>query len=62
MIGNEGAGLGEEWLSLADARIAIPTPGCVESLNAAVAGSLLLYEASRQRISNLEPRTSNLSS
>ena len=42
MIGNEGAGLGEEWLSLADARIAIPTPGRVESLNAAVAGSLLL--------------------
>jgi TrmH family RNA methyltransferase len=49
MIGNEGAGLGEQWLSLADARIAIPTPGRVESLNAAVAGSLLLYEASRQR-------------
>ena len=49
MIGNEGAGLGEEWLALADARISIPTPGRVESLNAAVAGSLLLYEASRQR-------------
>ena len=49
MIGNEGAGLGEQWLSLADARITIPTPGRVESLNAAVAGSLLLYEASRQR-------------
>jgi TrmH family RNA methyltransferase len=49
MIGNEGSGLGEEWLALADARITIPTPGGVESLNAAVAGSLLLYEASRQR-------------
>jgi TrmH family RNA methyltransferase len=49
MIGNEGAGLGEEWLALADARITIPTPGRVESLNAAVAGSLLLYEAARQR-------------
>lgn len=60
MIGNEGAGLGEEWLALADARISIPTPGRVESLNAAVAGSLLLYEASRQRTSNLGPRTSNL--
>jgi TrmH family RNA methyltransferase len=60
MIGNEGAGLSTELLSLADARIAIPTPGRVESLNAAVAGSLLLYEASRQRTSNLEPRTSNL--
>jgi TrmH family RNA methyltransferase len=49
MIGNEGAGLSTELLSLADARITIPTPGRVESLNAAVAGSLLLYEASRQR-------------
>jgi len=49
MIGNEGAGLSEEWLQLADARITIPTPGHVESLNAAIAGSLLLYEASRQR-------------
>jgi TrmH family RNA methyltransferase len=68
MIGNEGAGLADEFLALADARIAIPTPGRVESLNAAVAGSLLLYEASRQReasrqcTSHLEPRTSNLSS
>jgi TrmH family RNA methyltransferase len=60
MIGNEGAGLSAELLSLADARIAIPTPGRVESLNAAVAGSLLLYEASRQRTSDLEPRTSTL--
>jgi RNA methyltransferase, TrmH family len=49
MIGNEGAGLAPDLLALADARIAIATPGPVESLNAAVAGSLLLYEASRQR-------------
>ena len=49
MIGNEGAGLGEEWLEMCDARVTIPCPGPVESLNAAVAGSLLLYEASRQR-------------
>ena len=49
MIGNEGAGLSPELLDISDARITIPTPGPVESLNAAVAGSLLLYEASRQR-------------
>lgn len=49
MIGNEGAGLGQEWLSLAHGRVTLPCPGAVESLNAAVAGSLLLYEASRQR-------------
>ena len=34
---------------MCDARVTIPCPGPVESLNAAVAGSLLLYEASRQR-------------
>lgn len=49
MIGNEGAGLSPEWMEIADSRVTIPCPGPVESLNAAVAGSLLLYEASRQR-------------
>jgi TrmH family RNA methyltransferase len=49
MIGNEGSGLGVEWLAMCDAQVTIPCPGAVESLNAAVAGSLLLYEASRQR-------------
>jgi TrmH family RNA methyltransferase len=58
MIGNEGSGLSDEWLQLADARITIPTPGRVESLNAAVAGSLLLYEAARQRAAS-QPITDN---
>ncbi len=49
MIGNEGAGLAAEWVAMCDAQVTIPCPGKVESLNAAVAGSLLLYEASRQR-------------
>jgi len=49
MIGNEGSGLAAEWMEMCDARVTIPCPGPVESLNAAVAGSLLLYEASRQR-------------
>jgi RNA methyltransferase, TrmH family len=49
MIGNEGAGLAEEWKEMCDVKVTIPCPGDVESLNAAVAGSLLLYEASRQR-------------
>ncbi len=57
MIGNEGAGLSAEFLALADARITIPTPGRVESLNAAVAGSLLLYEASRQRTRRISTLT-----
>jgi RNA methyltransferase, TrmH family len=54
MIGNEGAGLGEEWMAMSDVRVMIPCPGAVESLNAAVAGSLLLYEASRQRATRKE--------
>lgn len=49
LIGNEGVGLSADLLALTETRITIPTPGPVESLNAAVAGSLLLYEASRQR-------------
>jgi TrmH family RNA methyltransferase len=49
MIGNEGAGLSAELMAMADAKVTIWCPGPVESLNAAVAGSLLLYEASWQR-------------
>lgn len=49
LIGNEGVGLSADLLALAETRITVPTPGPVESLNAAVAGSLLLYEAARQR-------------
>jgi TrmH family RNA methyltransferase len=49
LIGNEGSGLPEEWIARADQRVTIPCPGPVESLNAAVAGSVLLYEAARQR-------------
>ena len=47
MIGNEGAGLTTAALALARHRVRIPC--AVESLNAAVAGSTLLYEAMRQR-------------
>jgi RNA methyltransferase, TrmH family len=49
ILGNEGSGLSPAILRRADARITIPMPGPVESLNAAIAGSILLYEAARQR-------------
>ena len=49
LIGNESRGLTEETAALADAYIRIPMCGQVESLNAAVAASVLMYEASRQR-------------
>ncbi len=49
LIGNEAAGLSEELSEAADARVKIPMKGSVESLNAAVAASVFLYEAARQR-------------
>ena len=49
MIGNEGSGLSEEAAEAADALIRIPMLGRAESLNAGVAGGILLYEAIRQR-------------
>jgi tRNA G18 (ribose-2'-O)-methylase SpoU len=48
-IGNEGAGLPREVEHAADARISIPMSASVESLNAGVAASVVLYEAARQR-------------
>ncbi|MGB8535292.1 MAG: RNA methyltransferase [Acidobacteriaceae bacterium] len=50
LIGNEGSGLPEAWIAQADARLTIPFTGAVESLNAAIAGSVLLYDAMRQRL------------
>ncbi|MGD0910712.1 MAG: RNA methyltransferase [Terracidiphilus sp.] len=49
IIGNEGNGVPGELVARADSTITIPCPGPVESLNAAVAASVLLYEAARQR-------------
>ena len=49
IIGNEAAGISKEILDITDKKIKIPMLGEVESLNAAVAGSILMYEAARQR-------------
>ncbi len=46
LVGNEGKGLKEETADLADAYLKIPMAGKLESLNAAVAAALLLYQAS----------------
>jgi RNA methyltransferase, TrmH family len=51
LIGNEGNGLPRELAARADDAITIPCPGPVESLNAAMAATTLLYEAARQRSS-----------
>ena len=49
LVGNEGAGLPEDVVHSADARIQIPMERRVESLNAAAAAAVLFYEAYRQR-------------
>lgn len=49
IIGNEGAGVSAEVADAADSYLRIPMEGEVESLNAAIAASLLMYEAHRQR-------------
>ena len=49
LIGNEGNGLTEEAAEAADCLIRIPMCGKVESLNAAMAAGILMYEAARQR-------------
>jgi RNA methyltransferase, TrmH family len=49
MVGSEGAGVPREYLALADEFIRVPHTEKVESLNAAVAASVVLYEAQRQR-------------
>lgn len=49
LIGNESKGLTEETAAFADTYIRIPMCGQVESLNAAVASAILMYEANRQR-------------
>ena len=49
LIGNEGNGLRQEVADCADTWIRIPMLGQAESLNAAVAASILMFEAARQR-------------
>lgn len=49
MVGSEGAGVPREYLAMADDFIRVPHEQRVESLNAAVAASVILYEAQRQR-------------
>jgi TrmH family RNA methyltransferase len=49
VVGSEQYGLSEAWLAAADQRVVIPMPGAVDSLNAATAAAVVLFEALRQR-------------
>ena len=50
VVGNEGAGLSAALKCAAKVRARIPMPGRAESLNAATAGSIALFECVRQRV------------
>jgi TrmH family RNA methyltransferase len=55
IVGGEAEGASQEARGLATQNISIPMPGDVESLNAGVAGSVLMFEVVRQRsVSNLQ--------
>ena len=49
-VGNEGNGISDDVYLLADKKVKIPMPGDAESLNVAVATSIMLYEKLRQNI------------
>jgi TrmH family RNA methyltransferase len=49
VLGNEAHGLSDEILAAVDGLVSIPMAGAVESLNVAMAGTVLAFEAARQR-------------
>jgi TrmH family RNA methyltransferase len=49
VVGTEQLGLSQKWLDAADICVKIPMEGVADSLNVAMATTLLLYEALRQR-------------
>jgi len=48
VLGNEGGGISDDLLAVADAVVAIPMPGRAESLNVAAAAAVCLFERVRQ--------------
>ncbi|MEG0773163.1 RNA methyltransferase [Clostridium sp.] len=48
-VGNEGNGISEELYNISDIKVKIPMPGGAESLNVAVAASIMIYEGVRQK-------------
>lgn len=51
-VGTEQLGLSERWMKESDIQVRIPMRGIADSLNVAMAATLLLYEADRQRHAN----------
>lgn len=53
VVGNESNGVSEEVLAISDECIKIPIEGGAESLNAAIAAAVIMYEVLRQRKNNI---------
>ncbi len=49
VVGTEQYGLSDAWLAAADVKVRIPMAGAADSLNAAMAAGVVLFEAARQR-------------
>jgi 23S rRNA (uridine2479-2'-O)-methyltransferase len=49
ILGNEATGISKKLAEMVDENLAIPMQGMVDSLNVACAGTVILYEVSRQR-------------
>ena len=59
VVGNEAAGLNENWRASANEHVRIPMYGHADSLNVAAAAAILLYEARRQREASVGPGSEN---
>ncbi|WP_097027608.1 TrmH family RNA methyltransferase [Clostridium peptidivorans] len=53
-VGNEGRGISDEILNLSDEKFKIPMPGKAESLNVAVAASIMMFERVRQNLKKVD--------
>lgn len=49
-VGNEGNGISEEIIAICDEKVKIPMPGNAESLNVAIAASVMMFETVRQNL------------
>lgn len=49
VVGNEAHGIPHQWIAACDKKMTLPMPGKIESLNAAVAGAIGLYLASKPK-------------
>ncbi len=55
MIGNEGQGISPAVMEKATLRLRLPIPGGAESLNAAVAAGIMIYDVLREKMNGSDP-------